>query len=148
MPKSKANTGYLATFSVGDDTVSPISYVAIAEIASIKPSNYSVPSIDTTHLQSPNATEEMIPGLLKPGTIALTGNFTGDATQLNITTLAEAQTVFPWKITARVNNKTQVYTATGYGFVAKYDTGPFEPNKKIDFTADFQITGTITETVV
>jgi hypothetical protein len=36
----------------------------------------------------------------------------------------------------------------GTGFITKYETGPFEPNKKIDFAADIQITGNITETVV
>jgi hypothetical protein len=146
MGQSKATTGYLAAFYVGD-TSSPIDYTQMAELASIKPSNFSIPSIDTTHLQSPNATEEMLPGLIKPGTIALTGNFTGDASQLNISTLAQSQTVFPWKVTSKINKGTQTYTVTGYGFIAKYETGPFESNKKIDFAADVQITGNITETV-
>ena len=145
--QSKATTGYLATFSISAN-VSPLDYVPMAELASIKPSNFSIPSIDTTHLQSPNATEEMLPGLIKPGTIAISGNFTGDASQMNISTLAQSQTVFPWQVTSRINKGTQLYTATGYGFIAKYETGPFEPNKKIDFAADVQITGNITETIV
>jgi len=148
VPKSNANTGYKATFGIAVDA-SPIGdYVLMAELASIKPSNFSIPAIDTTHLQSPNATEEMIPGLIKPGTIAITGNFIGDASQLNISTLAQAQAIFPWQITSPIKKGTAVYTATGYGFIAKYETGPFEPNKKIDFAADIQITGNITETVV
>src|SRR6185436_19531009 len=134
-----------AEFSISANVV-PLAYEPMAEIASIKPSNYSVPSIDTTHLKSPDATEEMIPGLIKPGTIALSGNFIGDESQRNITTLARAQTVFPWKITAPVNTGTQLYTVIGTGFITKYETGPFEANKKIDFAADLQITGTITET--
>jgi hypothetical protein len=40
----------------------------------------------------------MIPGLIKPGTIALSGNFTGDASQLNISALAQTQSIFPWQI--------------------------------------------------
>jgi len=102
MPQSKANTGYKATFGIGD-SASPIDYTVMAELASIKPSNFSIPAIDTTHLQSPNATEEMIPGLIKPGTIALSGNFTGDTSQLNISQLAQTQSVFPWKITSPIN---------------------------------------------
>ena len=145
--QSKANTGYKATFGIGNNA-SPIGFTIMAELASIKPSNFSIPAIDTTHLQSPNATEEMIPGLIKPGTIALSGNFTGDTSQLNISQLAQTQSVFPWKITSPINKGTQVYTAIGFGFIAKYETGPFEPNKKIDFAADIQITGNITETVV
>jgi hypothetical protein len=111
--QSKANTGYKATFSVGD-SASPTDYTQMAELASIKPSNFSIPAIDTTHLQSPNATEEMIPGLIKPGTIALSGNFTGDTSQLNISQLAQTQSVFPWKITSPINKGTQVYTAIGF----------------------------------
>ena len=145
--QSKANTGYLATLSIGDNA-SPTDYTPMAELASIKPSNFSIPAIDTTHLQSPNATEEMIPGLIKPGTIAISGNFTGDASQLNIGQFAQSQAIFPWKVTSKINKGTQTYTAVGFGFIAKYETGPFEPNKKIDFAADIQITGNITETVV
>ena len=101
MPSSKANTGYNAEFSIGSSAIPPV-FTPMAEIASIKPSNYSVPSIETTHLKSPDATEEMIPGLIKPGTIALSGNFIGDTSQLSITTLAQGQTLFPWKITAPI----------------------------------------------
>ena len=147
MALSKANTGYKATFGIGG-IGSPITYVDMAELASIKPANFSIPAIETTHLLSPNATEEMIPGLIKPGTIALTGNFTGDTSQLNISTLAQLQTLFPWRITSPVNKGTQVYTVSGIGFITKYETGPFEPNKKLDFAVDIQITGNITETVV
>ena len=39
--KSKANTGYKATFSVGDNA-SPTDYTQMAELASIKPSNFSI----------------------------------------------------------------------------------------------------------
>src|ERR1700679_3262610 len=98
--QSKANTGYKATFGIGD-SASPIDYTPMAELASIKPSNFTIPAIDTTHLQSPNATEEMIPGLIKPGAIAITGNFTGDSSQLNIGQLAQSQAIFPWKVTSK-----------------------------------------------
>src|SRR5580658_11032914 len=99
MTPSLANSGYGATFSVGDNA-SPIDFTAVAEIATINKKNFSFPSIDTTHLQSPNRTEEMIPGLLKPGTVEMTGNFIGDATQLQFVALAEAGLPFNFKITA------------------------------------------------
>jgi hypothetical protein len=146
MSASRANTGYKATIAIS--VASPIDYVPFAEIASIKPSNYSISVIDVTHLQSPSATEESIPGLIKPGNVSLTGNFIGDSTQLSITPIAQAQTVFFWEITSPINKGTQTYTAQGTGFFTKYETGPFEPNKKIDFAADFQITGVFSETVV
>ena len=146
MTPSLANSGYGATFSVGD-TSSPIDYVETAEIASINKKNFTVPSIDVTHLKSPNTTEEMIPGILKPGTIEMTGNFIGDVTQLQFPTLAQAQTVFPFKITAPMQKNSKTYTATGTCFVTDYETGPFEANKKIDFKVTMQRTGLLSETV-
>ena len=147
MAATRAVIGYLAQFFTGDAS-SPTVYTSVLEVKSIKPSNYTVPAIDATHLLSPNATEEKLPGLIKPGTVTVMGNFIGDATQLNITTLAEARTVFPWKMTAPVDSGTKTYTLSGTGFVSKYETGPYEASKLNEFTFDLEITGTITETVV
>lgn len=147
MPATKATIGYLATFSVGN-TSSPIGYAPMLEVKSIKPALATIPVIDATHLLSPNATEEKLPGLIKPGTVDIGGNFVGDATQLQILTLAEGRTVFPFRITAPINSGTQVYTCTSSGFVSKYDNGPFEPSKLAEFAMSIEITGTITETVV
>jgi len=147
MPATKANIGYLSTFSVGSPA-SPIVYSQMAEIKSIKSSIASIPVVDATHLQSPNATEEKLPGLISPGTVDITGNFTGDASQLTILTLAQGRTVFPFKITAPVNKGTQLYTLTGVGFISKYDVGPFEPSTLGEFTLSMEIAGAVTETVV
>jgi hypothetical protein len=146
MAASLGNSGYTAVFFTGV-AGSPPTYTAVLEIASIVKKNFDVPAIDLTHLLSPNATEEMTPGILKPGTIEITGNFIGDATQLVFTTLAQAQTVFPWKITAPVQKGSKVYTASGLCFVTSEETGPFEANKKIDIKVTMQMTGTVTEVV-
>lgn len=143
---TQAAIGYLATFAVGAG--SPVSFTEMLEIKSIKNSVATIPAIDATHLQSPNATEEKLPGLIKPGTVDITGNFIGDATQLNILTLAKARTVFEFKITAPVNSGTQVYTATGECFISKYENGPFEPSKVSEFMMTVEISGAVTETVV
>lgn len=145
MAASLGNSGYTSVFFTG--TGSPPSYTAVLEIASINKKNYSIPAIDLTHLLSPNATEEMTPGILKPGTIEITGNFIGDATQLSFNTLAQAQTVFPWKITAPMQKGAKTLTSTGLAFVVDLETGPFESNKKIDFKVTLQMTGTISEVV-
>ncbi|HEV8189441.1 MAG TPA: phage tail tube protein [Pyrinomonadaceae bacterium] len=145
---TKASIGYLATFAIANPAVSPLDYVQMAEVKSIKPSIASIPSIDATHLQSPNATEEKLPGLIKPGTVEMSGNFIGDTSQLSILGMAESRSVFPFKITAPINSGTQVYTLSGEGFVSKYDTGPFEPSKLTEFTMTIELTGTVTETVV
>lgn len=147
MPATKATIGYLAKFFVGDDA-SPVNYTFMAEVKSIKPSNYTVPAIDATHLLSPNATEEKLPGLIKPGTIDVSGNLTGDTTQLNISVLAQQRTVFPFKMTAPINKGTQEYSLFGTGFISKYEAGPFEPSKISEFSMSMEITGSILETVV
>ncbi len=146
MPASRATTGNAAIFYMGS-VASPFSYTALLEVKSIKPALVSVPEVSTTHLLSPNGTEEFIAGLIKPGMITVTGNLIGDTTQLSILSLAEAQTMIDWKFTASVDNKSKVYTCSGIGYIAKYETGPFEQNKTIEYTLDIQISGTITEAV-
>ena len=142
---SQANSGYGATFAVG--VGSPINYAIVSEIASINKKNFTVPPIDVTHLLSPNATEEMIPGIIKPGTVEMTGNYIADATQLQFVTLATGRTVFPFQITAPMQKNSKTLTATGMCFVTDYETGPFEANRKIDFMVTLQVTGTVVETV-
>lgn len=146
MPVTKATIGYESTFSIGAG--SPTAYTQMAECKSIKPNLITVPPIDATHLLSPNATEEKLPGLIKPGTIDVSGNFTGAASQLNIAALAAARTVFPFQTTSPVNSGTQVYTIASQGFISKYDPGPFEPSKLIEFALSIEISGAFTETVV
>ena len=145
MAASKARLGYGSKFYTGD-TASPIGYTLLSEIAIINFADYTVAEVDVTHLLSPNTSEESIPGLLKPGTIELTGNYTGDASQQNIDVLAVAQTVFPWKITAPASGAL-VLTITGSGYITKKETGPFEANKKNDFKVAVRVSGAISYSV-
>src|SRR5712671_6597765 len=111
MAASKARLGYGSKFYTGD-TASPIGYTLLSEIAIINFADYTVVEVDVTHLLSPNTSEESIPGLLKPGTIELTGNHTADASQQNIDVLAAPA------------SGALVLTITGYGYITKKETGP------------------------
>ena len=71
---SEANTGYLAIFELGDNA-SPPNYTAIAEIKSFTLPLISMAEVPTTHLLSPNNTEEFIPSMIKPGKISGDGEF-------------------------------------------------------------------------
>ena len=142
---SLANSGYGAIFSVS--AASPVAFLPVLEIATINKKNFTVPPIDVTHLLSPNATEEMIPGITRPGTTDLTGNFIGDASQIQFVTLAQGQKVFFFQITAPMQKGSKVLTSTGTCFVIDYETGPFEANKKIDFKCTLQITGWVSEVI-
>ena len=143
---SQATTGYLSTLSLGT-TASPDSYTAILEIRSIKSNNFTVPEVDCTTLQSPNATEESIPGLVKPGTIEGTGNFIGDTTQLSIPASGIGQNIMWYKIVASVQRGAKTYTQTGSCYVIKWEVGPFENNKATDVSFSLKVSGTITEHV-
>jgi hypothetical protein len=138
---SQANAGYLALFKIGSPPA------AIAEIKTFNVDALGMPEIPTTTLLSPNNTEEFIPGMIKPGKVTFGGNFIGDATQLNITTLAQAQTIFFFEVVAPVQRNTKTYTFACNGFISSYKVGPFENNKAIEFTAEIQLTGTYTENV-
>ena len=142
---SKATTGYEAQFETGAG--SPVTYTAVLEVKSFTNNMAEVPEVAISHLLSPNNTEEMIPGMIKPGTIEVGGNFIGDATQLNFTTLMQNQTVFPFKVLANVQQSAKTYTLTGQGFIKNYKNGPFENNKPVEFSVQVQMTGTYTETV-
>lgn len=135
---SKANLGYGAQFFVGAG--SPIVYTAVAEVTSITRKKFSVPAIDTTHLQSPNATGEMIGGIMKPGTYELAGTWTADATQIAVDALAGLG-LFPFQATAPMQSNTKTATTTGYCFVTESEEGPYEADKKIDFKITIQVTG-------
>jgi hypothetical protein len=143
---SKANTGYQSQFFTGS-SASPPAYTAILEVKSFSNDLISIPEVPTTHLLSPLNTEEFSPGMIKPGKIQVGGNFIGDATQLNFTALAQGQTIFPFKVTAPVQQNSKTYTLTGQGFIVGYKNGPFETNKAIEYMVDIQMTGAYTETV-
>lgn len=147
MPATRANIGYLATFAIGT-VASPPVYTDMLEIKSITPNLLTVPVVDATHLLSPNATSEKLPGLIMPGTCQITGNFVGDATQLNILSLAEARTVFPFRITEPVDTAgSKTYTLTGTGFVSSYSHNAIQPSALGEFSMTMEITGTLTEAV-
>lgn len=141
MSATKATIGYLGTFNLG----SPLA--PVLEIKHIAINGLTIPAIDATHLLSPNATKEKLPGIIDPKDIEITGNFVGDATQLAFLTNAQARTVFAWSVTAKVNSNTQTYTLSGTGFVADYGHGAIEVDKVHEFTAKIEITGTLTEAV-
>lgn len=142
---SVANTGYAAQFGIGSSASPPV-YSYVAEVKSFTVDGFTMSEIATTTLLSPNNTEEFIPSLLKPGKCEFMSNFIGDATQANVTTLAQAQTIFPFQIKAPVNRNSQTWTFNGNAFSASLKWGPFEINKAVEIACSFQMTGSYTQT--
>lgn len=146
---SHGNDGYLTIFEIEQSPfgVSPPNFLAMAEMKTLTVTPIDVPEVPLTHLLSPNATEEFAPGLIKPGKVAIGGNFTGNAQQLQISQYAQTQQEFRFNIVAPCNKKTQTYTFAASGYFSHYENGPFEDNKAIEFKADIQVIGAYTETV-
>ncbi len=145
MSATQAVIGYNSKFWTGV-AGSPIAYTAVAEVNQIDLQDYTVSEIDATHLTSPSSTEEVIPGLIKTGTIDIMGNYIGDSTQQNLDSLAVGRTVFPFKVTTPASGSTTL-TVTGTGFFIKMQKGPIEPNKKTEFKATVKVSGVLTYAV-
>lgn len=142
---SVGTTGYLSTFELGDNE-SPPNFTAIAEVKSFNFTPLDVPNVDFSTLVSPNNTRELKPGMIMPGKIEVSGNYIGDATQLTLPTNAQAQTIFPFKATFPLQDRTKTGTFIGIGFVNTLKVGPFENDKPNEFSASFQATGSFSLT--
>src|SRR5690242_14242436 len=127
MSDSQAALGLGASLSIGDD-VSPVVYTEVAELNSIDFDGFTADQVDVTHLKSPNNMAESIPGLLKPGAINFTGNWTGAASQQQFTTYSKNRTRFQWKIDATLGDGS-AYQITGLGYVSKLHKGPLDATK-------------------
>lgn len=147
MARSQANVGYKAQFLIGDNA-SPINYTQIAEVKSIKSFEMTTPVIDVSHLQSPNFTQEKRPGMMQPGTVELSGNFTGDASQLTVLGLQQSQTIFPFKVIAPAQSNSETYQYVGQGFISKYTPGTFETTKVNEFAITIEVDGFVTESII
>lgn len=149
-PASQGNDGYLTTFLIEQSPfgASPPNFLGMAEMKSLTVTPIDVPEVSLTNLTSPNSTEEFTVGLIKPGKVSITGNWTGTSQQLQISQYAQAQQQFAFKIVAPVQKKTKTYTFAAIGYFSHYENGPFEDNKAQEFKADIQIVGAYTETVV
>jgi len=66
--------GYGSVFEVQTEN-SPDSFVAMAEVISIKPPSFKLDQIDVTHMQSPARNREFISGLNDPGECSFDMNF-------------------------------------------------------------------------
>lgn len=71
MPASSASAGYGARFFIREG----VTYVPVAEVASITPPGWTRETIDVTNLESPDETREYIASLADAGEATITVNF-------------------------------------------------------------------------
>lgn len=146
MSQSQATLAVGAQFFLGT-MASPLGYTSISETAKIEADDWTVPEIDVTHLLSPSGVRESIPGLLKPGTIKVSGNFIGDTVQLSVPATGQARTIVGWKATAPCAGGAKTLTMNGMGFATSFKTGPFGTDDASGFELTIQCTGPISYAV-
>lgn len=71
MPATSAQLGFGLLIKMLTST-GPDVYTTLGQMRDIKPSGSSVDMVDATHNESPDATEEVIPGLIKTGDTSFT----------------------------------------------------------------------------
>jgi len=149
---SQATTGYLSQFGVDVTDASPPTWAYLEQVTSIKGSFATNPEVNVTHLQSPSSAEEIRSGLLKPGPMEIAGHYSGLPVQLQMYGLQQANAaqnppVQPFIAVMPMQNGTKTLTVIGKGYIMKFEVGPAENNKPIEYSLGVQITGIISQTV-
>lgn len=83
MPVTDAKTGMGSIFGIGDGVDGgSVSYVKVGEVTNIGAPSQSREAIDTTHLESPDAWREYIPGLKDGDSATISFNYVPSATDV------------------------------------------------------------------
>jgi hypothetical protein len=138
---SSATDGAGSTLEVGDGA-SPENFTAIAEITTITPGPMTTAVIDITHLLSPNAHKEKLPGLRDTTGFGLEGNWLPENSTQNNSAVAPEGLVYLAR-TRGVRNFQIVLGNSGSpaivwpfrGFVESFQPGPLTIGQKKSFKA-------------
>jgi len=122
MPDGQIGVG---TLLKGQDGGTPGVYSTIAEVAEIGPPELATADVKVTHHESPDATEEYIPGLKEGGDLELTVNYlpnhaTHSAAGSGLLNLWKTRAVRNWQL---VFPTTPTRTWTLSGYVKKFKPG-------------------------
>lgn len=138
--------GYGSQLLVGDGA-SPEVFEAIADVLSITPGDMSTATIQKTHLRSPEAHHEKLPGLRDSGPFTISGNWRPKhQSQSNAGggsgAFASGGLVALWRTRAVKNFKIVLSDgspATEWpfrGFVSKFQPGEIGVDDKVNFSAE------------
>ena len=150
---AEAIHGYGAQLMVGDGS-SPQQFEAIATIVSITPGPMNTEDIDRTHLRSPDAHKEHMPGMRDSGAFTCEGIWLPEEqSQSNAGggtgPFASGGLVAHWRDRQVRDYKIVINKAAGSpnsiewpfsGYVSQFQPGSITTTDKIDFTASFQPT--------
>lgn len=124
----------------------------VGQLKTVKPSNQSVAEDDITNLDSPSAYEEVLPTIIKAGTVEFTGVLPKDASSggfSELSTLRDARTITSWRIYEPTATLVSPETIAGYwefeGFVQDLDFD-IAFDKAVLFSGKLRRTGPTTYT--
>lgn len=75
MPRTQAMVGYNSKFYLGSSDGASPNYTELQEVVSIEGLGYSTDSVDASHMQSPEAFREFLPGMTDAGEASLEVNY-------------------------------------------------------------------------
>lgn len=130
-----ADIGYDSEFGI--ESITPGTYTKVANCTAITPPGMTRDSVETTHLESPNAYREYIAGLKDGGEATITLNFTPSATDALVTAFeADSggyQITFPNGVKLQFD-----------GFFTAYNPPELTPGGNMTATATIKVTGKAT----
>lgn len=145
--------GYGARMLIGDGA-SPEVFEAVAFLKNIQPGTMETTDMDRTHLRSPDAHREHMPGLRDSGAFVCTGIWIPDEQSLSnagggtnifqsggVIKLWRDRTIHNMKI--KLNDGTDDTDGTEWpfrGYVRRFQPGDINNDAPIDFTIEFQPT--------
>jgi hypothetical protein len=142
--------GYGAQLMVGDGA-SPEAFEAIAGINVIRPGEMTTRNIPRTHLRSPDAHDESMPGLRSSGAFTVEGTWlpaeqsqsnagggSGAFTSGGLVALWRARTTHNFQIVLNDGSPATEWPFRGY--VSQFQPGEIGIDDKINFTASFMPT--------
>jgi hypothetical protein len=132
-----ARIGYGTTFALGGLLLTD-PFVKIAEVYNVTPPSETIDTIDASHMESPDAVREFIPGMVDPGECSYEMNFVpGSPSETAIIAARRLRQAVFSRITFP-NGVTWTFKAfvTGYEPVAPHDD-------KMTATVTFKVTGTV-----
>lgn len=145
--------GYGAQWMIGDGS-SPEQFEAVAAVTTITPGEMSTADIDRTHLRSPDAHREHMPGMRDSGPFELVGVWLPEEQSQSNTgggtgPFASGGLIAKWRLRGTHNMKIVLLTRAGSpsdiewpfrGYVSRFQPGEIGVDDKINFTAAIQPT--------
>lgn len=139
---SQGRVGYKSKLAYGDGG-SPEVFTEIAEQTSLEPADAVADEVEFSNQDSVGFRKEFKPTWIDGGELSVTANYIpGNATQAQLRTDRDAQTVRNWRINLRDPIAGSIdQTITFAGFVKSFKLNTISPADKVEMAATIRVTG-------